>query len=78
MAVWFLYPEFCVTPFQFPFPPSFTSEKKKKKAKFVTSTKLTAFSVMIFLRSLGANRSGNIPVGLEQVTSPGHGLLLTL
>lgn len=30
MAVWFLYPEFYVTLFRFPFSPSFTWKKKKK------------------------------------------------
>lgn len=51
---------------------------EKKKAKFGTYTKMTAFSIMMFLKSLGANRGGNIPAGLEQVRSPGHGLLLNL
>lgn len=51
---------------------------KKKKAKFGTYTKMTAFSIMMFLKSLGASRGGNIPAGLEQVRSPGHGLLLNL
>lgn len=39
---------------------------------------MTAFSIMMFLKSLGASRGGNIPAGLEQVRSPGHGLLLNL
>lgn len=51
---------------------------KKKKAKFGTYTEMTAFSIMVFLKSLGASRGGNIPAGFEQVRSPGHGLLLNL
>lgn len=39
---------------------------------------MTAFSIMVFLKSLGASRGGNIPAGFEQVRSPGHGLLLNL
>lgn len=78
VAVWFLYPEFYVTLFRFPFSPSFTWKKKKKKAKFGTYTKMTAFSIMMFFKSVGASRGGNIPAGLEQVRSPGHGLLLNL
>lgn len=39
---------------------------------------MTAFSIMLFLKSPGARRDGNIHVGLELVRSPGHSVLLNL
>lgn len=74
MAVWFLYPEFYVTLFWFSFPPIFHLGGKKPNLGLI----LTAFSIMMFLKSLGASRGRNVPAGLEQVRSPGHGLLLNL
>lgn len=59
-----------------PFPPIFhLGEKKSQIWNLYWNDCFFNYDVS---KSLGASRGGNIPAGLEQVRSPGHGLLLNL